>query len=227
MNNTYNTVDNQPHRETTNIPTQNHTTGTMEQIYQKVTTMELSDTARVEVNKLLACAMRAGVAWDIPAFFYEGFSNLTEAIKAGDPIDYENLDGMNVHCVNPDVGGLHWKLVRNKLRPADIPAGWRGEGANNLHVTAFVYSWTGSYGWSLWVEGEIPLVRKTADRLKVGTYFRGEIPGYMEREAYVGGEEFGIGKRVHRAPSMIESTVPASEWVVLEEYGTSPKPEGK
>lgn len=154
----------------------------------------------------------------------DGYSNLTEAIKDGDPIDWEKLDGLKLQCVNPDMGGLHWKLVRNKLRPADIPAGWRREGANNLHVTAFVYSWTGSYGWSLWVEGDIPLIRKTADQLEVGTYFRGV---YSKREwfMYVGGEPFGDIRTIYYAPEMLKSVIPASEWIVLEEYGTSPKPE--
>lgn len=228
MNNTHNTVDNQPHRGTTNTPHQTHTTGTMEQIYQKVTTMGLSDTARVEVNKLLACAMRAGVAWDIPAFFYEGFSNLTEAIKAGDPIDYEKLDGMNVHCVNPDAGGLHWKLVRNKLRPADIPAGWRREDANNLHVTAFVYSWTDSYGWSLWVEGDIPLIRKTADQLELYTYFLGQVKGDSPYLAYVGSPLATDTKStIFYAPDMLKSINPSADWEVIEEYGPFQKPDTK
>ena len=34
-------------------------------------------------------------------------------------------------------------------------------------------------------------------------------------------------KVVLYTPRMIESTVPASEWVVLEEYGPFQKPEGK
>ena len=158
----------------------------------------------------------------------EGFSNLTEAIKAGDPIDYEKLDGLNVHCVNPDVGGLHWKLVRNKLRPAGIPAGWRREDANNLNVTAFVYSWTGSYGWSLWIEGEIPLVRKTADQLEVGTYFLGKARGDDPYLAYVGHPlKIDVVKTVYYAPEMLKAVTPASEWVVIEEYGPFQKPEDK
>ena len=158
----------------------------------------------------------------------EGFSNLTEAIKAGDPIDYEKLDGLNVHCVNPDVGGLHWKLVRNKLRPADIPAGWRREDANNLNVTAFVYSWTGSYGWSLWIEGEIPLVRKTADQLEVGTYFLGELGGRSIDFMYVGRPiDTDKEKTIYYAPDMLKAVTPASEWVVIEEYGPFQKPEDK
>ena len=157
----------------------------------------------------------------------EGFSNLTEAIKAGDPIDYEKLDGLNVHCVNPDVGGLHWKLVRNKLRPADIPAGWRREDANNLNVTAFVYSWTGSYGWSLWIEGEIPLRRKTADQLEPGYFFTGVLSGTTSENLMCVAGDHGIGKRVRYAFDFMPSHHPASKWEVIEEHGTFQKPEGK
>lgn len=153
----------------------------------------------------------------------EGFSNLTVAIKDNEPIDWERLDGLKVQCVKPGVGTLHWKLVRNKLRPADIPAGWWREGADSLYRSAFVYSWTSSYGWSLWVEGDIPLVRKTADQLEVGTYFLGETREKKIAEVYIG--EIFDSKVVLYPPRMGTSALSASEWVVLEEHGPFPFPD--
>ena len=196
---------------------------TLEQIYLKASAMELSPDAHGEVNKLIVSTFQAGVDWALPDDPLEGFSNLTEAIKAGEPIDWERLDGLKAQCVQPGSGSLSGKLVRDDCWLANSGSGWEVHGMSADYLT--VTAWYGEDGWSLWIEGEIPLVRKTADQLDVGTYFRGEIPCYVECEAYVGGEEFGIGKRVHRAPSMIDSTVPASEWVVLEEYGTFQKPE--
>ena len=156
-----------------------------------------------------------------------GYSNLTVAIKDNEPIDWERLDGLNAKCINPGVGIVSGKLKRRESAESDSPNGWWKSGMDYIWVNALTLAWNDEDGWTLWVEGEIPLIRKTADQLEVGTYFRGELPGYMEGEAYVGGEEFGIGKRVHRSPSMIESTVPASEWVVIEEYGPFQKPEDK
>lgn len=157
----------------------------------------------------------------------DGYSNLTEAIKAGDPIDWEKLDGKKVQCVNPEVGELRGVLVRNSRLEPDTPDAWWDEEGTASYINALYDGWNGNDGWSLYIEGDIPMRRKTAYELEVGTYFLGEVPGYMAGEAYVGGEEFGIGKRVHRSPSMIESSIPASEWVVLEEYGTFQKPEGE
>ena len=156
-----------------------------------------------------------------------GYSNLTAAIKAGEPIDWAKLDGKKVQCDNPDVGTNRGELGRNETYTSERSAGWFYKSMDKTYVRSLIDAWRGDDGLTLWVEGEIPLARKTADQLEVGTYFRGEIPGYMEGEAYVGGEEFGIGKRVHRSPSMIESTVPASNWVVLEEYGPFYKPDVK
>lgn len=157
-----------------------------------------------------------------------GYSNLTTAISARELIDWGRLDGLKIRCVNPDVATLPGRLERNKLRPADKPAGWWREGANNLYVTAFIYSWTGSYGWTLWVEGEVPLRRKTADQLKVGTYFLGQAWGDSPCLAYVGRPlKINAVKTIYYAPDMLKTITPASEWVVLEEYGTFQKPEGK
>ena len=157
----------------------------------------------------------------------EGYSNLTEAIKAGEPIDWEKLDGLKVQCVNPNLGTLRGELKRYRHHATNIPSGWWITGSDEAYVNALVAAWYGRGGWALWLEGELPLRRKTADQLDYYTYFYGHTPGEKPVMAYVGGSESGSGRRVHYAPCMATSLTRASNWVVLEEYGTSPKPEGK
>ena len=44
-------------------------------------------------------------------------------------------------------------------------------------------AWHGKDGWALWIEGEVPMRRKTDDQKKVGTYFLGEeTRGESEKE---------------------------------------------
>lgn len=158
----------------------------------------------------------------------EGYSNLTAAISAGEPIDWEELDGLKTQCVKPGVGTLRGTLERNESRPADNPAGWWRKGADSLYVSAFIYGWTEHYGWTLWIEGEVPMRRKTADQLEVGTYFLGERWSDAPRLMYVGRPSESIpANTIYEAPGMFETITPPSEWRVLEEYGTFQKPEGK
>ena len=151
-----------------------------------------------------------------------GYSNLTSAIKANEPIDWERLDGLKVQCVNPDVGTNRGKLERDDMLPADFASGWVVHGMGITYITA----WHGDDGWELWVEGEIPLRRKTADQLKRGTYFLGEAPVGEPYLVYVGGRS-EASKVIYYVPEMLKSAIPAADWVVLEEHGTFQKPEGK
>ena len=157
----------------------------------------------------------------------DGYSNLTTAIQAGEPIDWERLDGLKVQCVKPEVGTLRGTLERNESRTADYHAGWWSKDADSLYRSAFIYGWTGYDGWTLWVEGEIPLRRKTADQLEVGTYFLSKFEGGRERLAYVGVRGGSNGKIIYYAPEMIKLDTPPYKWVVIEEYGPFKKPEGK
>lgn len=84
-----------------------------------------------------------------------GYSNLTSAISAGEPIDYERLDGLKVQCVNSDIDTLRGKLVRDDVWPADSAPGWVVHGMGITDIIA----WYGEDGWTLWIEGEIPLVQ--------------------------------------------------------------------
>ena len=151
-----------------------------------------------------------------------GYSNLTAAISAGEPIDWERLDGLKTQCVNHDVGTNRGTLERRESVESDSPDGWWKSGMDFIYVNALIHSWQGEDGWTLWIEGDIPLVRKTADQLEVGIYFLGE----SEWELYVG-EKIDGSKIVRHVPKMEESLFDPSEWVVLEEYGTFQKPEDK
>ena len=156
----------------------------------------------------------------------DGYSNLTEAISAGEPIDWERLDGLKVQCVNPDVGTNGGVLKRELGLSAQSPFGWWNTGADISYTTALVRAWDGRDGWTLWVEGEVPLRRKTADQLKRGTYFLGEALVGGPDLVYVGGRS-EASKVIYYAPEMLKSVIPAADWVVLEEHGTFQKPEGE
>lgn len=156
-----------------------------------------------------------------------GYSNLTEAIKAVDPIDYEKLDGLKVRLVHPEMGTLHGTLNRDKRCAPDSFYGWWDGETDSVYIRALCPAWSGTYGWTLWIEGEIPLIRKTADQLEIGTYFLGKLGGRSIDLMYVGRPIDFEGKTVHYTPDMNESTASASEWVVLEEYGPFQKPEDK
>ena len=155
------------------------------------------------------------------------YSNLTAAIQAGEPIEWERLDGLKVQCVKPELGALRGKLDRDICSPIDDAHGWWDSGMDGIYIEAFDSAWCGRYGWTLWVEGEIPLRRKTADQLDVGTYFLGKLGGRSIDFMYLGRPIDFEGKTVHYTPGMEESTASASEWVVLEEYGPFQKPEGE
>ena len=157
-----------------------------------------------------------------------GYSNLTAAISAGEPIDWERLDGLKVQCVKPELGALIGKLDRDICNPIDDAHGWWNSGMGGIYIEAFDSAWRGDDGWTLWVEGEVPLARKTADQLEVGTYFLGELGGRSIDFMYVGRPiDTDKEKTIYYAPDMLKAITPASEWVVLEEYGPFQKPEDK
>lgn len=157
-----------------------------------------------------------------------GYSNLTEAIKAGEPIDYEKLDGLKVQCVKSGVGTLYGTLKRDDEVAAEHCEAWWNGLMDESYTTALWSGWNDKHGWTLYVEGEIPLRRKTADQLKLGTYFLGQLKGESPYLAYVGRPlATDTEKTIYYAPEMLKSITPASEWVVLEEYGPFQKPEDK
>ena len=157
----------------------------------------------------------------------KGYSNLTAAISAGEPIDWEKLDKLKVQCVHPDMGTLRGTLKRRESAESDSPNGWWNGGMDCIYVNALIQAWFDEDGWTLWVEGEVPLPRKTADQLEVGTYFLSKFEEGMEHLVYVGSRAGSGEKTIYYAPEMTKSYSPPYKWVVLEEYGTFQKPEGK
>lgn len=168
-----------------------------------------------------------------------GWSNLTEAIKAGEPIDWDTLDGAEAKCVHPEQGTLTHKLEREDAYSPEDCFGWYKEG-DPVWVKALYCSWLGHLGWSLYIKGDLPLRKRTADQLEPGTCFKGKCMGevrdclmYQEAPAYyeVDDEEVGpvaelkaVGVNLyHRESREGASTSPvnwlASQVEVLDVYG--------
>lgn len=104
-----------------------------------------------------------------------GFSNLTKAIQDGTKIDWEKLDGRTAKCVHPDMGTLTHKLERYKAPnndPKSLPR-WITSAGESTWRQAFYAAWENKEGWSLWVEGEIPVKKRTADEMEPATGFFG------------------------------------------------------
>lgn len=199
----------------------------IDRLHQKLEKMDLSPTESHNVKILIKQALAAGLSCNIPTDPLEGYSNLTAAISAKEPIDYEKLDGLNVKCVNPELRGeLHGTLKRDDEISAEHCGAWWNGRMDECYTTALWSGWNDKHGWTLWVKGEIPLHRKTADELKVGTYFYGEAPSGEPDLMYVGGCSES-SKTIYHAPEMLKSSTPATRWVVLEEYGPFQKPEEK
>lgn len=182
------------------------------------------------VKRLIERAFRAGKAEQLDPL--AGYSSLTAAISAGEPIDYEKLDGLVAKCVHSTLGDLLYPLEVDGNGRKVI---WESEGkfwfttsGGKVWAEALREAWDGQNGWTLWVEGEVPLIRKTADQLKVGTYFLGQAWGDSPCLAYVGHPlKIDVVKTIFYAPEMLKAITPAYDWVVLEEYGTFQKPEGR
>ena len=198
----------------------------IEQILQKLVAVNLPPLESDKVQHLIQHAFEAGKAERPDPL--EGYSNLTAALEAGEPIDWEKLDGKKVQCDNPDVGTNRGELERRERVASDSPDGWWKGGMGYIWANALTIAWNGEDGWTLWIEGDIPLVRKTADQLEVGTYFITSIES-RKYLMYVGGWDSEVHKTIHFAPAMGVSNTPASEWVVLEELGPCGfvEPEGK
>ena len=200
----------------------------LEEVYRKASAMNLSPAEHAEVNKLIVSTFQAGVDWALFVVPLEGYSNLTEAIKAGEPIDWEKLNGLNVKCVNSGIATVAGVLVRKRESSEDLYTGWCSVGMDDVYLTALSRAWNGFDGWTLWLEGATPLRRKTADQLELYTYFLGQVKGDSPYLAYVGSPLATDTKStIFYAPEMLKSINPAADWVVLDEYGPFQKPVDK
>lgn len=114
-----------------------------------------------------------------------GWSNLTAAISSGERIDWERLEGVEAKCVHPELGTLTHKMERDPQFPPHGWAGWGTQGTELNHWdTIFECAWGGSCGWSLWVKGDLPLRKRTADELEPGTCFRARYKKNGETHNY-------------------------------------------
>lgn len=160
---------------------------------------------------------------------FEGYSNLTEAIRTGKPIYWERMEGVKVKCANRSIGTLRGELKRNTAWGENGVAGWYRRDMDYSYVNAFVSAWNGEDGWTLWVEGEIPLIRKTADQLEPGTEFHGVLknsePDGVAPELMLRTQ----GHVLHLDDYTISQLSPRHFEVVkvVGAYDTFQKPEGK
>ena len=97
--------------------------------------------------------------------------------KPSDDLDYEALDGREAKLVHRD--GVEAKLVNrdrvevtltmrrdtSSVQPASAPPAWD---APDCLVAAFFAAWRGQSGWSLYIKGDLPTKRVTADTLEPG-----------------------------------------------------------
>lgn len=147
-----------------------------------------------------------------------GWSNLTEAIQTGERIDWEKLDGVEAKCVHAEQGTLTHKLERDAECPPEEYNGWYAESCPPVWPEAFYCSWLGRLGWSLWVKGDIPLRKLTADGLAPGTCLRGHHYEHNHDE----GELMTVvvtGKGKFISYLVPADLTPANEVEVIEEYG--------
>lgn len=197
-----------------------------EEIYLENVPLSMRGVATEVAEKALALGFEQGKRNSLDSV--EGYSNMTEALKAGKSIDWAKLDGLGTKCVNKTVGTVVGMMDRNVCSSIDEAKGWWSSGMDGIYIEAFCTAWESKGGWTLWIEGEVPLIRKTADQLKVGTYFLGKARNDSSCLAYVGRPlKTNAVKTIYYAPDMLKAITPASEWVVLEEYGTFQTPEGK
>ena len=78
----------------------------IDRLHQKLEKMDLSPIESHNVKVLINQALNAGLACNMPADPLAGFSNLTAAISAGEPIDWEKLVRRKVQYVKPGFGAF-------------------------------------------------------------------------------------------------------------------------
>ena len=87
------------------------------------------------------------------------YSNLTEAIQYGQPIDWKRLNRMKARLTHDSLGTISSVLF--------LSDDWRPYTAYGLNLLEGAVLWQalrsavyGVDGWTLWVEGEIPLLEQ-------------------------------------------------------------------
>ena len=184
-----------------------------------------SEWDETDVRSLIERAFEAGKADQSDPL--AGYSNLTAAIKAGEPIDWERLDGKKIQCDNPDVGTNRGELGRNETYTSERSAGWFYKSMDKTYVRSLIDAWRGDDGWTLWVEGDIPLVRKTAYQLPVGHLFTGRKLNGTPGEYLLCTSPDGEDTLVLWARDFTWTKLQAEFWEVITDHGPIQNPEVK
>lgn len=124
----------------------------------------------------LAEGRRQGVCLRHEGDPISGLFSLTEALKKGVSINMHELDGRMATCLHPEFGVLQNRLDFYSLFLDDDEGNWYLRTINDTWTHALNLALTGDNGWALWIEGPMPIVKKTADELPVGTCFKALHP---------------------------------------------------
>ena len=125
------------------------------------------------INKATAIGQAVALGKKIAQAGTGDWRNLTAAIAAGEPIDWEKLDGRKVR-MSCEMTSIEATLSRDdEFLPSGTIA-WSLSNDNDAnHLWGFFNdAWNGRYGWTLWLDGEIPMRKQTADELPFGTVFK-------------------------------------------------------
>ena len=147
------------------------------------------------------------------------WNNLTKAIAAGEPIDFEKLDGRKVR-MSCETTSIEAKLSRDdEFFPWGANA-WNLSNDNDVnHLWGFFDdAWRGKYGWTLWLDGEIPMRKQTAKDLGKGTIFIATSDVWDEKNIRL--MKLWSGCLFLEGSNRFETcSVPSEQWEVVEVLG--------
>ena len=94
--------------------------------------------------------------------------------ELSDYIDYDALDGREARLVHESGAEMTFTLRRDLFtRPANTYSAWD----TPMHTgAAFINAWRGDSVWKMYIKGDLPTKRVTADTLEPGTGFAGIAP---------------------------------------------------
>lgn len=99
------------------------------------------------------------------------YSNLTEAISNGEPIDFKKLDGRKAVLVDERNKVKRWVYLEKNLLKGKMSSGcawvvWDSRYSHDTVEDRYFHSfWNNDYGRSIWVYGDIPLIQEKSPRL--------------------------------------------------------------
>lgn len=156
----------------------------------------------------------------------EGYSNLTKAVQDGVKVEWGRLDGLQAKCVNKHHGIVSTRLtlqedssgllIHPDLSESDA---WREEGEPLAYLLD--ESWLGNFGWSLWIEGSVPVEKVTADTLEPATCFLGKAPNRRGGQLFIRYDNRNHipENRARVVPLDSGASLEASSVEVIEVYG--------